>query len=66
MAAGLELSILDDGQGFDPQHANAGIGLGSMRERAELLGGQLEIRSQPDAGTQVRLVLPAESNAAGR
>jgi signal transduction histidine kinase len=58
-AAGLELLVADNGEGFTPQKASAGIGLSSMHERAELLGGALEIYSQPGEGTQVRLVLPA-------
>jgi len=55
------LSVRDDGQGFDVHHAQAagrGLGLTSMRERAELLGGRLNILSAPGCGTLVEVVLP--------
>jgi signal transduction histidine kinase len=55
------LRIEDNGRGFAPDrlHGPLSIGLTGMRERALHLGGQLEIRSQPDAGTRVELRLPA-------
>ena len=60
--AGLVLEIEDDGRGFDP-HApglrSRRLGLTSMEERAERLGGWLEIRSAPGAGTTVRLEVGA-------
>ena len=46
--------ISDDGKGFEPNRAQYGVGLTSMKERAALLGGDLEIRSQFGEGTQVR------------
>lgn len=53
------LVVADDGRGFDPQHIPAGhFGLVGMHERAHLLGGTLEIRSAPNGGTQVRVVVP--------
>jgi signal transduction histidine kinase len=55
------LRISDDGSGFDVSAAvNAGRGLGltSMRERAQLLGGSLSIASKPGAGTVVEVGLP--------
>jgi signal transduction histidine kinase len=62
----IELSIIDNGVGFDPANKEnqEGFGLTSMRERIEKLGGELEIRSAPGEGTQiiacVNLVGPAE------
>ena len=51
----LTLEIRDDGRGFDPATAPRGVGLGSMRERAESLpGGRLEVESAPGAGTRLR------------
>lgn len=52
---GLQLAVSDDGRGFDPAVAGAGrtLGLASMRERIHLLGGELEIESQPGQGTTV-------------
>jgi signal transduction histidine kinase len=59
--AGLCLAISDDGCGFDdsvyPRLAETGIGLGSMRERAEGLGGELRVSSRRGEGTQVEVVL---------
>jgi signal transduction histidine kinase len=51
-------SVSDDGTGFEPTAHRAGFGLDGMRERAELLGGDLEIHSHPGAGTTVRLSVP--------
>jgi len=54
---GLELGIRDDGVGFDVAAAadRGGLGLASMRERAEALGSRLEIVSAPGAGTTVKV-----------
>jgi signal transduction histidine kinase len=53
---GILLSIRDNGTGFITDHMSAGVGKGGfgltgIRERASLLGGIVEIKSQPDAGT---------------
>jgi PAS domain S-box-containing protein len=53
-AAAVQINIADDGIGFDPRRARkGGMGLRTMRERADLLGGALEIQSSPGAGTSV-------------
>jgi len=56
-------TVSDDGRGFDveaaPDAAEAHIGLRIMRERAQRIGGKIELRSQPGYGTQVMLTLPA-------
>jgi PAS domain S-box-containing protein len=55
----LVLAIQDDGVGFVPGAAEPrGLGLVTMRERAEIMGATLTIRSRPRRGTEVRLVLP--------
>jgi len=55
----LQLSIADDGQGFDPATASGrGHGLRSMRQRAQLLGGQLQLDSAPGGPTVVRVSVP--------
>jgi PAS domain S-box-containing protein len=55
----LALEVCDNGKGFDPLAAYPGhLGLHSMRERAESMGGTLEIASAPGCGTQVRACLP--------
>ncbi|MBI3160633.1 MAG: ATP-binding protein [Chloroflexi bacterium] len=59
LAAGnLELTVEDSGRGFDPAHARAGYGLRNMRDRARLLGGALEIQSQPGKGARITLRAP--------
>ncbi|WP_298252746.1 GAF domain-containing protein [uncultured Arthrobacter sp.] len=52
----LELTIADDGRGFE--HLPAPGGLENMRRRAELCGGHLDIRSAPGEGTVVRFAVP--------
>lgn len=56
----VHLVVADDGRGFPPEHDRpAGtLGLKGLRERAELLGGQVEIQSQPGAGTTVHVTIP--------
>ncbi|HXV56688.1 MAG TPA: ATP-binding protein, partial [Gaiellaceae bacterium] len=53
----LELEITDDGRGL-PDDYRAGVGIASMRERAEELGGTCEIERVDDRGTRVRASLP--------
>lgn len=54
---GLELDVRDDGRGFALDTAS-GLGLVTMRERAEQLGGELRIESAPGHGTRVRARVP--------
>ena len=55
---GVLLDVVDDGVGVDPE-ARPGVGLQSMRERADELGGTLTVQRGPTGrGTQVRMVLP--------
>jgi PAS domain S-box-containing protein len=55
----VAVSVEDDGVAFDPtQVTGRGIGLSSIRERLESLGGRMHIRSAPGAGTTVTLVSP--------
>ncbi|HXM98282.1 MAG TPA: histidine kinase [Candidatus Dormibacteraeota bacterium] len=60
LPSALLLEIEDHGKGFVPQKGNTGIGLVAMRERAELIGGKLEILSPASGGTLVRLSVPRE------
>lgn len=54
---GLELSIQDNGRGFDSQDIDhRQMGLHIMRERARSIGADLEINTRPGEGTQVRVV----------
>jgi signal transduction histidine kinase len=58
----LRLSVKDDGRGFEPAGAfnSAGghYGLLGMRERAERLGGELDLSSEPGLGTEVAVSIP--------
>ncbi len=58
----LVLTVKDDGQGFEPSGVfsivGGHFGLLGMRERAERLGGELELSSEPGGGTQVRVSVP--------
>src|SRR5215203_354571 len=58
---GVVLEVSDDGCGFAFDESERGLGIGGMRERALLIGGELTIESRPDAGTTVRLTVPGES-----
>jgi signal transduction histidine kinase len=56
--SGLVVEVIDDGEGFDPGDAELRakhLGLTSMEERAQSIGGRLELRSAPGVGTTVRL-----------
>lgn len=52
------LSVEDNGTGFSFAESTSGLGLGGMRERALLVGGELETESRPGQGTTVRLTVP--------
>ncbi|MHB1317180.1 MAG: PAS domain-containing protein [Anaerolineae bacterium] len=55
-ASSVDLTIEDDGQGFDPQDARVhGLGLNIMRERSAAIGARLDVTSAPGRGTTVRL-----------
>jgi signal transduction histidine kinase len=57
------LEVRDDGRGFDigavAARGRRNFGLQFMRERAELIGAQLDVRSRPEGGTVVRLAIQA-------
>jgi signal transduction histidine kinase len=56
-ATRLQLRVEDDGRGFDPAQA-AGLGMVTMRERAEQVGGTLHVDTEAAAGTRIRVELP--------
>lgn len=67
----VQLSVQDDGQGFDPEvvftcrgQNEAPFGLISMRERARLLGGSAQIASAPGRGTQLSVRIPLTTRPA--
>jgi two-component system sensor histidine kinase UhpB len=66
-ADGVELTVRDDGRGFEFEapvgsgaafDSEGGLGLGGMAERARLVGGELTIESRPGAGTELCLRVP--------
>jgi two-component system sensor histidine kinase UhpB len=58
---GVELEVADAGRGFDTRVVAEGAGVRGMRERAVLVGAELELRSAPRDGTTVRLVWSPEA-----
>jgi PAS domain S-box-containing protein len=59
------LEVADDGRGFDPGSAGAGIGLSAMRERVDELGGEIEVSSRPGNGTEVTVRVPSGDGTPG-
>jgi PAS domain S-box-containing protein len=60
----LVTEVADDGRGCDPE-APPGTGLRGMRERAQRIGGNLQVESAPGEGTLVRVRLPMHSALGG-
>jgi PAS domain S-box-containing protein len=58
----IQLTIRDEGTGFEPDEVNRGSGLGmvSMRERVGLVGGTIVIVSKPNGGTQIAVRIPLQ------
>ena len=58
---GVVLTVVDDGSGFDvpSRSSERGLGLVSMRERADSVGGHVRLISEPGQGTTVRLEVPS-------
>jgi signal transduction histidine kinase len=54
----VEVCVEDDGLGFVSQSETEGLGLAGLRERAASLGGHLDVISESDKGTQIRMLLP--------
>ena len=58
-------SVEDDGSGFDVKQVRAmaqhrkGLGLSTMQERTEMLGGEVQVESNPGRGTKVRIEIPS-------
>ena len=65
----VQLTIHDDGKGFDPDHhpvrlkGEGGFGLLGMRERAAYVGGTLKVKSVRRAGTEIEIRIPLPPNA---
>ena len=59
----LEVTVRDDGPGFDP--SAVGSGLVGLSDRLAAAGGRLEVDSRPGAGTTLRGFLPVDGHAGG-
>lgn len=53
----IELRIEDDGKGFDPTAASGGLGLATMRQRAALIGAELDCTTAPGGGTRLGVAM---------
>jgi two-component system sensor histidine kinase UhpB len=61
----VRLEVLDDGTGFDPEAVPRGhLGLIGMRQRADLVGGEMTVRSAPGRGTKILVSVPLANVAA--
>jgi signal transduction histidine kinase len=59
----VHLTVRDDGRGFDPDAKSEGFGLLGIRERTELLNGELHVKSTPGKGTTLSVHLPVRRRA---
>jgi PAS domain S-box-containing protein len=61
----LTLVAIDNGKGFDTSRLSEteALGVAGMRERAGLVGGVLEVQSQPGKGTRVNFIVPVDGQA---
>ncbi len=64
----LRFEVSDDGIGFDPEASSHGSGLKGIAARLDTVGGRLEVRSRPGAGTRIvgRVPVPAPAPSAAR
>lgn len=58
----IRIAVHDDGDGFDTTSSTAGRGLRGMRERIELLGGEIEVTSNPGDGTEITACVPLQDS----
>lgn len=54
----IQMTVTDDGKGFDPVQSTGGFGLQGMRERVAALNGHFQIGSAPEQGCQIQVELP--------
>jgi signal transduction histidine kinase len=62
----LLLRISDDGVGFDSQQESAGLGLVTMRERLNAVGGTMDVASSPTTGTAIEAWVPLADTSSGQ
>ncbi|HET7177930.1 MAG TPA: GAF domain-containing sensor histidine kinase [Solirubrobacterales bacterium] len=61
----VDVLVSDDGRGFDPAARHDGFGVAGMRERVELVGGELHIESGAGSGTLVTASIPVVGHGSG-
>ncbi|HNP33634.1 MAG TPA: sensor histidine kinase [Flavobacterium sp.] len=54
----IEITITDDGKGFDKANVEEGFGLKNMQKRIEEIGGKISINSKESDGTKINIILP--------
>jgi PAS domain S-box-containing protein len=60
----IQISVVDNGKGFIVEEKHmGGIGLSSMRERATRIGGKLQVDSEKEKGTTVKIIVPCRTNS---
>jgi signal transduction histidine kinase len=64
-AQNTELEVMDDGRGFDIRTLKKGLGLVNIRNRAEILGGKMELITSPGKGCLLKVLLPNVRPAIG-
>jgi PAS domain S-box-containing protein len=57
-SSGIELSVRDNGKGFDPRQKRNGVGLRNITSRAELYYGHVIINSKPGQGCELKVIFP--------
>ncbi len=57
---GVQLTIQDNGRGFDPEQVSGGYGLQGMQERVAVLQGHLQLKSQPGSGCCIAVEIPMQ------
>ncbi len=61
----LQVSVSDDGHGFDTEKVRSGFGTSSIKDYAEVVGGSCLIHSEPDKGTQITATFPLQKAPGG-
>ena len=56
----FRMTIVDDGNGFDPNEPSSGLGLRNIRERVSALDGQIDIKTAAGQGTRLTVEIPLE------
>ena len=54
------IEVKDNGEGFEPKKTGSGVGIGSMQDRLQMLGGTFSLCSEIGKGTQVRMEVPID------